>query len=70
MNLRQCWFRFQRATTKPSKWHSRDQSHSAVTQHSLSLIERGSDLIEIENSVGLNACKNSPALLLFEQKPC
>lgn len=26
MNLRQCWFRFQRATTKPSKRHSSEPS--------------------------------------------
>lgn len=69
MNLRQCWFRFQRATTKPSKWHSRDPSHTAVTKHSLCLIGRRSDLIKTENCVGLNACKNSPTLLLFVQKP-
>lgn len=66
MNLQHCWFRFQHATTKPSKWHSTEPSHLAVTQHSLCLIESHSVLIK--NCIGLDAFKNRPALLLFEQK--
>lgn len=67
MNLQQCWFRFQRATTKPWKWHARVPSYSPVTQHSLCLIESCSDLIMIKNIVGINTCKNRPTLMLLEQ---
>lgn len=54
MNLQQCWFRFQRATTKPLERHSRDPSLLAVTKHSLCLIGSLSDLIKIQKTVELD----------------
>lgn len=69
INRRQCWFGFQHATAKLSKWHSSDSSHSAVTQHSRRLIERRSDLIKIENSCGLNASKIVLLSHISSQRP-
>jgi len=48
MNLRQCWFRFQRATTKPlEKAFQRSISLACDTTFPMRLIGRSSDLIEI-----------------------